>query len=74
MLAVNIAEALDKVSHTGVLYKENKNERISEELLTWLRDYLSHRSLRVMVNEHVSSTFKIAAGYHEAVFLAAPLF
>ena len=48
VLAVDIAGAFDKVSHTGVLHKL-RNIGVKGALLDWRRDYLTGRSLEVVI-------------------------
>ena len=58
VLAVDIAGAFDRVSHIGLLHK-TANLGLRGSLLTWLGDYLRHRTLRALVNGTSSQSFPI---------------
>ena len=58
VIAVDIAGAFDRVSHTGLLYKAERAD-IRGTLLTWLQDYLHSGQLKVVVSSQASS-----AQYH----------
>ena len=72
-LAVDIAEAFDKVSHKGAFAKAQACG-ISGTLHTWLQDYLSHCSLRAVVCGQESEVFPVRAGVPEGSMLGPTLF
>ena len=61
MVAVYIAGAFDRVSHSGLIFKA-KNVGIGGCLLHWLQDYLLNRKLSVLVHGDSSSPAPITAG------------
>ena len=61
VLAVDIAGAFDRASHTGVLYKA-KQAGVDGRLLVWLQDYLTNRNIRVVVGGQTSDAQPIQAG------------
>ena len=73
VLAVDIAGAFDKVFHTGVLHKL-RNIGVKGHLLDWLRDYLTGRSLEVVIGGKSSDRYPISAGVPQGSILGAFLF
>ena len=61
VLAVDIAGAFDKVSHAGVLHKL-PSYGVGGSLHRWLTDYLSNKTLQVVVGGATSQPFPVAAG------------
>ena len=58
---LDFPKALDKVSHKGLLYKLNRCG-IKVNMLRWMRDYLSDRMQKGILNGKLSSWKKITAG------------
>eukprot|EP00117_Sycon_ciliatum_P010660 scpid33236/ scgid4028/ RNA-directed DNA polymerase from mobile element jockey; Reverse transcriptase len=73
VLAVDIAGAFDRVSHTGVLYKA-KQAGVDGRLLVWLQDYLTNRNIRVVVGGQTSDAQPIQAGVPQGSILGPSLF
>lgn len=73
VIAVDIAGAFDKVSHVGVLHKAEEYG-IRGTLLQWLRDYLSERKLKVVLDGHSSRPYDIKAGVPQGSILGPTLF
>ena len=67
VLAVDIAGALDKVSHIGVTYKL-QTLGVRGRALTWLTDYLSLRKLQAVVNGQSSSPYPIESGVPQGAY------
>ena len=71
VLAINIAGAFDKVSHSGVLHKA-KCYGISGPLLTWLRSYLENRQIKAVVGGQSSTPHNIRAGVNDCQDILPP--
>ena len=70
---LDISKAFDRVWHKGLLYKL-KACGITGGLLDWLRDYLSDRQQRVIINGATSEWGKIEAGVPQGSVLGPLLF
>jgi hypothetical protein len=70
---LDISKAFDRVWHKGLLYKL-KRCGITGNLLEWLKDYLSERQQRVIVNGHHSEWGKINVGVPQGSVLGPLLF
>ena len=73
VLAVDIAGAFDRVSHIGILYKAQQ-AGLSGKLLEWLKDYLTKRQIRVVLNGQSSDSWPISAGVPQGSLLGPTLF
>ena len=73
VLAIDIAGALDKVSHPGVLHKA-KCYGIRGPLLTWFRSYLENRHINAVVVGQSSTPHNIKAGVDQGSTLGPTLF
>jgi hypothetical protein len=70
---LDISKAFDRVWHRGLLHKLKKCG-ISGRLLEWLRDYLTDRQQRVMINGEYTEWGKIEAGVPQGSVLGPLLF
>ena len=70
---LDISKAFDRVWHKGLLHKL-KACGITGRLLEWLKDYLSDRQQRVIVNGKFSEWGKIEAGVPQGSVLGPLLF
>ena len=73
LVAVDIAGAFDKVSHTGILHKIEM-PGIGGSILPWLRFYLQERKIRAVVCGQTSSHFPIQADVQQGIILGPTLF
>ena len=73
VVAIDIAGAFYRVFHVGLL---NKAERvgIGGPLLSWLRDYLSNRCLKVVTGGQASKKYPSTAGVPQGSVLGPTLF
>ena len=71
-VSLDISKAFDKVWHDGIIYKRTQN-RISDNLLNLLEDFLKERKQRVFHNEQASTWKNINAGVPQGSILG-PLF
>jgi hypothetical protein len=70
---LDISKAFDRVWHKGLLHKLKKCG-ITGKLLDWLRDYLTDRQQRVIINGEFSEWGKINAGVPQGSVLGPLLF
>eukprot|EP00117_Sycon_ciliatum_P049752 scpid9142/ scgid35229/ RNA-directed DNA polymerase from mobile element jockey; Reverse transcriptase len=73
VIAVDVAGAFDRVSHTGVLHKA-ECYGVAGHLLGWLRDYLSNRNLTAAVGGELSQPYPVRAGVPQGSILGPTLF
>ena len=69
----DISKAFDRVWHRGLIFKLYQSG-FSGKLLSWLQDYLSNRSQRVVINSKSSTWVKINAGVPQCSVLGPLLF
>jgi hypothetical protein len=70
---LDISKAFDRVWHKGLLYKLKKCG-ITGRLLDWLKDYLTDRQQRVIINGEFSNWGNIDAGVPQGSVLGPLLF
>ena len=73
VLAIDIAGAFDRVSHTGVLHKA-RVYGILGDLHRWLQDYLCNRTLQVLISGQTSARRPVKAGVPQGSILGPTLF
>ena len=73
VIFLDISKAFDKVWHKGLLHKLQLSG-ISGQLLAWLKDYLSNRRQRVVINGQNSKWANINAGVPQGSVLGPLLF
>ena len=59
---LDISKYFDKIWHEGLLYKCKNEFFISDNLLSWLRSYLTNRTQKVRIGDALSSTKTICSG------------
>ena len=65
---LDISKAFDKVWHEGLLYMLKQN-RLSDNLLNVITDFLLKRKQRIASNGHYSSWTNVEAGFPQGSFL-----
>jgi hypothetical protein len=70
---LDISKAFDRVWHEGLLHKLRSNG-ISGKLLDWLKDYLTDRQQRVIINGESSEWGSLKAGVPQGSVLGPLLF
>ena len=73
LVVLDVSKAFDKVWHEGLLFKLRRIG-ICDPLLSWFRDYLSNRSLQVVINGVNSTTRNIRAGVPHGSVLGPVIF
>ena len=73
MVALDISKAFDKIWHRGLLHKM-QSYGISDPFLSLIRNFLSNRHLKVVLDGQSSSTFSINAGVPQGSVLAPHFF
>ena len=64
---LDFTKAFDRVSHKGLLYKLNRCG-IKGNMLRWMKDYLSDRLQKVILNGKSSSWEKLLQGFLKVRF------
>ena len=72
VLAIDIADAFDKVSHPGVLHKA-KCYGTRRPLLTWLPSHLENRQIKAVIGGQSSTPHKIRTGVPKGSILGPTL-
>ena len=72
-LFLDMSAAFDKVWHTGLLAKLDKHG-IHRKLLKWIKDYLSDRKQRVVIEGKNSEYIKLTSGVPQGSILGPLLF
>jgi hypothetical protein len=70
---LDISKAFDRVWHTGLIHKL-RSSGISGKLLDWLKDYLTDRQQRVIINGETSEWGDLKAGVPQGSVLGPLLF
>ena len=71
---LDFQKASDRVSHSILLHKVEHNFEFTENLLAWLRDYLSEREQYAVINGVPSENTKVASGISQGSILGPILF
>ena len=70
---LDFAKAFDKVDH-DILLEKIKKHKISGKIGNWIREFLSDRKFRVVVNGCMSDEGEVTSGVPQGTVLAAILF
>ena len=70
---LDFAKAFDKVDH-GILLEKVKKHKISGKIGKWIREFLTDRKFKVVVNGCMSDEGKVTSGVPQGAVLAAILF
>ena len=70
---MDVSKAFDKVWHEGLFYKL-KQLGICGNVLNWIKDYLSNRSQKVVINGKCSNVKYTSAGVFQGSILGPLLF
>ena len=73
LIVLDIKGAFDKVWHNG-LYSKLNSKGVCGQLLTWIRSYLTDRSIKVVLSGQSSGTLPISASLPQGSILAPLLF
>jgi hypothetical protein len=73
VLYVDFAKAFDVVSHSKLIEKMH-NSGIRGSVLLWLADFLSDRTLEVVINDHHSTPRPIPSGVIQGTVIGVTLF
>ena len=70
---VDLENAFDRVSHTGLIYKMAKNG-IDGHMLKWIEEYLRDRKVKVRLFEEYSEEHRLEIGVPQGAVLSPVLF
>ena len=73
VIFVDFSKAFDKVPHERLLYKLQRIG-LTGNLLSWIRDFLCDRTLRVKVNDSLSPEIAVTSGVPQGSVLGPELF
>lgn len=70
---IDFAKAFDRVPHKRLLSKIHKLQ-LNDQITTWIKNFLSNRYKRVILNEFSSSTKRVLSGVPQGSMLGPLLF
>ena len=73
LLLLDFAKAFDKVSHAHLLYKL-ECYGIKGQILTWLRDFLTSRKQRVVIEGQASDWLNVTSGVPQGLGICCSLY
>jgi hypothetical protein len=73
MVFLDVSKAFDKVWHRGLLHKLQTNG-IDGNLFSWIKDYLTNRTIRVVINGQSAPWAETNAGVPQGSILGPLLF
>ena len=71
---LDLTKAFDRVWKDKLIIKLHDFFKISGNALTWIADFLQHRSIKVRLNKSLSKPFKLSQGVPQGSVLSPTLF
>lgn len=73
VIYTDLEKAFDKISHERLLFKL-REYKVHDEIIRWIRSYLSGRTFQVKIDNDLSDPFKVVSGVPQGSVLGPLLF